>query len=418
MFTSSRKHKRSISDPTNDDCAKDTLSVKHDRHSTHESPNKERRRGRKVKTKLFNEDSNHTASSDESRLSTGVEKLVISSTPLKNGHHSESPNVLSPVSPNWSYHERCDTPRLSHRHSKSHEKNCLGDYMVTIKSNKKKKPVKSDSDIVTLELDINNSEMFPEIGAKKSNSTKSEKKRIKPTNIDKTQKSLSLNNFTSECFQQPSPLALEDNAVFRQQKLQLRESSNSFEVERNILKQERHKLMEKFNILNTSMSPKSGLMPQIKVTQKESFEIIQNHVKVDINSVLFKDKIDIIIDIYGVLFKNNLILSVNTEIYYLISILVSKQCQDDCANAEHNLRDNNMDSLLKTIHNSTYFTVKSLWNLRTTLEVILDKNSLKTLGKFLKFIYLSHIIILVCLQTKGLDGKIVTSCKCKNYTKY
>ncbi|KAJ8707598.1 hypothetical protein PYW07_011275 [Mythimna separata] len=139
LLSTRRKHRRSISDPTSEDRTMDSLSVKIDRQRSHESPSKDRKRtGRRVKTKLFTEAEksvNQSASSDESRLSTGVDRLVLSSTPLKNGvKPSDYPNLplSSPVTPRSfvkENYERCDTPRLSHRHSKSSEKSCLGDYM-------------------------------------------------------------------------------------------------------------------------------------------------------------------------------------------------------------------------------------------------------------------------------------------------
>lgn len=361
-----------------------------DRQRSHESPSKDRKRtGRRVKTKLFTEEKsiNQSASSDESRLSTGVDRLVLSSTPMKNGMKpSEYPNLpaSSPVTPRSfvkESYERCDTPRLSHRHSKSQEKSCLGDYMVNVtKSSKKKRGrISSDNDDSKLELDLTSSEMFPEIGARKSSSLRSEKRRIKPTNIDKSQKSVSLNSFNIESIQ-TSPLAVEENSAFKQQRIQVKET-NSFETERNILKQERHKLMEKFNILNTSIPQKPVLTPQIKITQKNSIEKSQNYIKSDVNKVILKEKLDLLVEIYEVLIKNNLIMSLNTEIYFLISILISKQFEEDYNLAEKKLKDGDMEYLMKTIHNSTYFAVKSLWHQRVILEVILDKSSLKTLGK-------------------------------------
>lgn len=316
-----------------------------------------------------------------------MDRMALSSTPLKNGVKvSDYPNfpLSSPVTPRSLIKdgERCDTPRLSHRHSRSHEKSCLGDFIVTAtKSSKKKSKKNVSNEEEKLELDLSNSEMFPEIGARKSSSLRGEKKRIKPTNIDKSQKSLSLNSFHSECFQQSSPLVLEENSAFEQQKFQPTETTNSFEAERIILKEERHKLMEKFNILSSATSLKTTT-PKIKINQKEPVEINQSYVKADVTKILLKDKIDLLIHIYDSLLKNNLILSVVTEIYFLISIVISKQYEDDYINAESKLNDNNIDYLLKSIHNSSYFAIKSLWNLRTTLQVILDKNSIKTLGKF------------------------------------
>uniref|UniRef100_A0A2A4K5Y8 Codanin-1 C-terminal domain-containing protein n=1 Tax=Heliothis virescens TaxID=7102 RepID=A0A2A4K5Y8_HELVI len=390
LLSSRRKHRRSISDPTSEDRTMDSLSVKTERLRSHESPSKDRKRtGRRVKTKLFTEEKslNQSVSSDESRLSTGVDRLVLSSTPMKNGiKPSEYPNLplTSPVTPRSfvkEQYERCDTPRLSHRHSRSQEKSCLGDYMVNVqKSNKKKKNRSStDNDDSKVELDLTSSDMFPEIGARKSSSLRSEKRRIKPTNIDKSQKSVSLNSFHVESIT-TSPLMVEENSAFKQQKIQVKET-NSFEAERNILKQERHKLMEKFNILNTSLPQKSSITPQIKITQKNSIEKSQSYIKSDVSKVIFRDKIDLLVDLYEILIKNNLIMSLNTEIYFLISVLISKQFEEDFNTAESKLSSGDMNYLLKTIHNSTYFAVKSLWHQRIILEVILDKSSLKTLGE-------------------------------------
>ncbi|KOB67353.1 putative congenital dyserythropoietic anemia type I, partial [Operophtera brumata] len=373
-LSSRQKHHRSISEPTSDE--RDSVSVKTEKS---QSPNRDRKRpGRRVKTKLFSEDhkdGNISVSSDESRLSNSIDRMAITSTPLKNsGKVSEYSNrsLSSPLTPqNFSKDgERCDTPRLSHRHSRSHEKSCLGDFIVTATKSSKKKPKMSVSNETEerIELDLSNSEMFPEIGARKSSSLRGEKKRIKPTNIDTSQKSISLNSFNSECFQQPSSISHEENSAFKHQKFQPKETSNSFEAERNILKQERHKLMEKFNILNTATPQKVSTMPQIKINQKESIEINQSYVKADVTKILLKDKVDLLIDIYDNLLKNNLILSVITEIYFLISIVISKQVEDDYINTESKLKDNNIEYLLKSIHNSSYFAIKSLWNIRTTLE--------------------------------------------------
>lgn len=318
----------------------------------------------------------------------GVERLMLSSTPVKNGFKPDYPSLptSSPVTPQprtFKDFERCDTPRVG-RHSRSQDKSVsLADYLVNVqpKSSKKRrsKNTSNDDSETKIDLDLSNSEIFPEIGARKSSSLKSERRRIKPTNIDRSQKSYSLNSFTPEAFQTPSPLALEENLAFKP-KLQPKELSNSIEIERNILKQERHKLMEKFNILNTTTTPKVTT-PQIKIIQKDLTDRNQTYIEAECGKVVFSDKIDILIEIYNVLLKNNLILSINTEISFLITILLSKQLEDDYRIFESQLQTNLYESILKSIHNSTYFAVKSLWNQRSTLEVILDKNSLKILGE-------------------------------------
>ncbi|XP_038219841.1 codanin-1 [Zerene cesonia] len=390
---SQRKHHRSISDPTcENDRSSDNLTVKSDR-KTQESPNREKKKtGRRVKTKLFTDEKTNNQSllsnqsSDESRLSIGVERIVVSSTPMKNGFKPDSSFITSPVTPtSKSFSERCDTPRLS-RHSRSQDKSIsFGDYLATAtKSSKKKRSSQKNTsnEDVKVDLDLSNSEMFPEIGARKSSSLRSERRRINPTNIDTSvgQKSMSLNSF-SDAFQQP-PLALEENLAFKPQ-LQPKETSGNFDAERNILRQERYKLMEKFNILNTSVSPK--VTPQIKITPRDAVDkkipSKCNYEEADVAKVVYKEKIDILIDIYDSLLKNNLILSVNTEIYFLISILLSKQDENDYKQNESQMSDKTEKCILKSIHNSTYFSVKSLWNLRFVLEVILDKSALKTLGE-------------------------------------
>ncbi|XP_063632776.1 codanin-1 [Cydia splendana] len=380
VLSSRRKHRRSISDPTSDDRT-DSLSVKPDRRS-HESPSKDRKRGRKVKTKLFHEDRKEASvSSDESRLSLGIERMVVSSTPMKNGLRlSESPvTTASPVTPQRFTYDRCDTPRLAHRKDKSVS---LGDFITSAqKIKKRKRRNASEENESKVDLDISNTEVFPEI-SRKASSLRSEKRRIKPTNLDgsMSQKSFSLNSFNSECFQQPSPLALEENNVFKNQKLQPKELANTFEAERNILKLERQKLMEKFN-LNTSATS-IPVTPQIKIIKKDCIEQTSNYVNAESSKVVFKEKIDLLIELYDVLLKNNLILSINSEIYFLISILLSKQVEEDYLEIETKLTEKNLTNyLLQSIHNCMYFAIKSLWNLRSILEVILDKNSLKILGE-------------------------------------
>ncbi|GBP89562.1 hypothetical protein EVAR_58222_1 [Eumeta japonica] len=325
IYNSKLKHQRSASEPTSaceSEKQMDTLTVK-ERHKSQESPSKDkssnqRKAVRKVKTRLFNE-TEHSKSrsheisksssslrteSDESKVSAGIERLVISSTPMKNGiKASEYPNlpVSSPVTPHESnsrsnsrvnsysqiskeYHtERCDTPRLSHRHStrvSSSEKTVsLGDYIINAqnKTSKKKKYKNYSNESIPdskdkIDLDISNSEMFPEIGAKRSSSNK-EKRRIKPTIIDNIEPKHfnQATGFVNEPFNQMSPLVLEQNLAFKQPNIQPKESSSGFDAERNLLKQERHKLMEKFNILNTSSdSLKTPFTPQIKITRKDS----------------------------------------------------------------------------------------------------------------------------------------------------
>ncbi|XP_050678227.1 codanin-1 [Leptidea sinapis] len=374
-----RKHTRSISDPTyENDRSNDILTVK-SAHRTQESPNKDKKKpGRRVKTKLFtDENKDNSVSSDDSRISTGVERLIISSTPLKNGYRDAN-FATSPLTPTHiSSHDRCDTPRLN-RHSKSQEKSfSLGDFIVNQPKSVKKKRTKNTSNEgeEKVDLDLSNSEIFPEIGARKASSLKSDRRRINPTNINKIvgQKSQSLNNFTTD-LQQPS-LGLEENLAFTPKVS--KEPSNNYEAERNILRHERHRLMEKFNILNTNTSQKLCASPQItNLLQRHSFEL-PIYIDAEPNKVVFKEKLDSLIEIYDILLKNNLILSINTEIYFLITILLSKQTQEDYSKNDCQSESN----LLKTIHNCTYFAVKSFWYLRTILDVILDKNSLKSLGE-------------------------------------
>nr|XP_032525641.1 codanin-1 [Danaus plexippus plexippus] len=420
-----RKHHRSISDPTCDNEKSNDSAHKSER-KTEESPNRDKKRNRRVKTKLFSDDrsKDNLNSSDELRISTGIDRLMLSSTPMKNGLRDSPNSPASPVTPqsrSFREYERCDTPR-SGRHSRSQDKNVsLADYLVNIqpKSTKKKrsKNTSNDDSDPKLDLDLSNSEMFPEIGARKSSSLKSERRRIKPTNIDKNKKSFSLNSFNAENFQQPSPLALEENLAFKP-KLQPKESSNSFDAERNILKQERQKLMEKFNVLNTTTTP---ITPsQVKILRKE--ESSTAYIEADSTKLTFKEKIDTLVDIYDVLFKNNLILCINTEIYFLITILLSKQCEDDIKTTEHLLETDLANNILKPIHNSTYFAVKSLWNQRIILEVILDKNSLKILGENKKVRSFSPDLAKFLLNSYGLKceaesqdrSKTVTQNRCSN----
>ncbi|XP_049883613.1 codanin-1 [Pectinophora gossypiella] len=392
-----RPHRRSVSDPTHSapephpGDPRACLAVAADPRP-HDSPARDKKRAtRKVKTKLFPDDrsreSIQSVSSDESRLNSGIDRLNLSSsTPLKNGLKMEAGSApMSPITPVSRSHERCDTPRAHPRHARSHDKT-LGDYLTSAQKTSKKK--KSSSKNVSeesegkMELDISSSDAFPDlsVGARKSSSLRSEKRRIKPTNIDLSKKSLSLNSFNSEQFQQPSPLALEENAAFKPPKLQPKELASSYDAERNMLRQERSRLMEKFSTMSAATSPKCST-PLIKITQN-SFDKAATYVTADASKITFKDKLDLLVELYDTMLTYNLIFCYNTELFFLISILQSKQNEDDYVDVESKLTEENMASyLLRSIHNCVYFAVRALWCQRNVLEVILDKQSLKLLGE-------------------------------------
>lgn len=423
IFHSQRKHRRSISEPKSSDQdgkPMDTLTINGKSNMPHGSPNKDRScqksRTKRIKTKLFVDteplhksrsheyDLNHSASfaktdSDDSKLISGVDSFITSSTSMHNKMKAlQFPelSMSSPVTPIKStsvsrhgsynhlpteHHERCDTPSLCHKSkfSSNEKPNSLGNYFVngqTSKSNRKKKSSNRNHSCESISdtsksFDSSKSDVVIDT-AKGYSSSKKDKHHIKPRIfVNSYMRSTSLNSFNVDQFQQQSISPFESTVAFNQ--------TNDLETEHNMLEQGELKLSEKFNMCSVNSPPMSASTPQAKLKNRNSSN--KHCIQADVNKITFKEKIDMLVDIYESIMKNNLVLNISSEIYFLLSILLSKQYERDYLCIEAEMDNKVYLYLLRSIHNSSYFAVKTLWRERYVLELMFDKASLKLIGE-------------------------------------
>ncbi|KAJ8956314.1 hypothetical protein NQ318_015051 [Aromia moschata] len=225
---------------------------------------------------------------------------------------------------------------------------CLGDFIVNRKPSGKKKASRSL--------------MKEEHGDESS-------KRIKPTSLSQVKVNASLrkteNSFDS--FQNAKEMSAEDL-----------DSSRSF------LAEERLKIMSRRN-------SGSNLITDIEP---------------DINKVTYKEELDVLVEIYACIVRNNFVLNVNSEVYFLISLLLNKQY--DFKDREGSVEDFHMGvdylnedegddvkqnvkqccDLFETVHNVVYFAVRCL---ETQAEVLkcYDRSTLKLLSSNNRLRYFS-----------------------------
>ncbi|KAJ2943451.1 hypothetical protein O0L34_g12259 [Tuta absoluta] len=348
-----RAHRRAASDPTAESPAR-----------PHHSPNRDKKRsGRKVKTKLFNDEKNkEPASPDDVRITAGIDRIALaSSTPLKNDSTINSSRGDSTRSPLL-------TPSERPRHSR-HE-HTFGDFLSTASSTKlKKKRNSRASDDSSQDISLDATPNSANSSGRKCTSLRSEKRRIKPTNIDLSNKSVSLTSFNSE-FQKVGVLALENNEVFSAPPLS-QGGNPGFAAERDALRRERHRLLEKFSSLSAATSPKCST-PLIKISQQED-----NYILPDISKVTHEDTIQILVNIYQILLDFNMALSYTSELCFMLALLRGRQKQKE----DENFSITEPRTVLRSVHNAACFAARALRTQRSVLSVLLDRPSLRALAE-------------------------------------
>ncbi|KAJ8916530.1 hypothetical protein NQ315_000172 [Exocentrus adspersus] len=196
------------------------------------------------------------------------------------------------------------------------------------------------------------------IVARKSSAKKktTSNKRIKPTSLSQVNSSFE-NSFND--FQQAKELSVEE--------------ARSFLVE------------ERFKILNKV--PVSNKIVTVRANRTE--------VEPSLDSVTSKGALDRFLEIYTSILRNNLVLSVTSEIYFLTSLLLTKCfCDDACDEALAGVdfltdestgtsvfhRPVTCTELFRSIHNIVYFAVKCLESLVDVLKLY-DKSMLSLLSR-------------------------------------
>ncbi|KAJ8982233.1 hypothetical protein NQ317_013535 [Molorchus minor] len=236
---------------------------------------------------------------------------------------------------------------------------CLGDFIVNRKPSAKKK----------ISRRLISDDNFEEAS-----------KRIKPTNLSlvTVNNSFRKTNNSFNDFQNTREVSIEDV-----------NDSRSFLVE------ERLKIVYK-----NSNSVDNLAIASKKINSQVNFK---GEIQPDVKCITNRKILDRIVEIYVTILKNNLILNINSEIYFLISLVLSKQYTTDISgnsNEDFNVGIDflNIDEekvsepilkdasktvhssdLFETVHNIVYFAVKCLEKQVDILRCY-DKSALKLLA--------------------------------------
>lgn len=202
---------------------------------------------------------------------------------------------------------------------------CLGDFIVhsRIRSSNKKK--KSD------------------------NETEKRPKRINPTSLEQ------INSSFRKC---------ENSFDFNQE---VREVSADFL--RNVSVEDRLKIVSR-NVNVTPQKPRSFC--------RDRFEIAP-----DVCGVTERGSLDVFVEVYVAILRGNLALNLSSELHFLVSLLLSKQWENDdemsgvCSLNED--RPKRVSDLFASVHNVVYFSVKMIEQLLDVVQ-ILDKTTMKLLA--------------------------------------
>ncbi|CAG9772743.1 unnamed protein product [Ceutorhynchus assimilis] len=152
------------------------------------------------------------------------------------------------------------------------------------------------------------------------------------------------------------------------------EVSNNVAIEqRNLLLEEKQKILSRRDsIENTSH-------PLIKIRHNSS---TNSDIKPMLSLVTYKNNINNVVDIYKTILDNNLVLNITSEIYFLISLVLSIQLEFENLGVEVLEPKNSLcnSEIFKTAHNVLYFAVKSL---ETQIRIIqfYDKTTIRLLAE-------------------------------------
>lgn len=272
-----------------------------------------------------------------------------SSTPKLTKTNSDTlldSSYASPISPLYARNS-CNTPKNRSLLKSAEKSLCLGDFIVSRKSSSKKKVQRS------LCEDIN--------GKTKENIENKRHRRINPTNLNEKR-------FSGGFKETENSFNFNDNYIEL--------TVNNLNEQRNLLVEERLKIKNNFDDM---IKPATNIV---------KLQTLNNNNKIEVNpapdKVTFVLELQILIKIYIFLLNKGFVLNIASELYFLISLMLSKQILSS------NLNDSDTDiqmisesienrrDLFKTVHNCVYFAVNCL-SLQMGLFRVLDRSTLKLL---------------------------------------
>lgn len=292
-------------------------------------------------------------------------------------------NYTSPISPLYRKSDY-STPKQNQRQftAKSWDRSGmqLGDFIVLKKSSSKKKPYKSF--------------MESESPTDENTAITKKSRRINPTNLN---------------FKKHEGFEKSDNSFnFQENSEELQDGKD----QRNLLVEERLRILRRSS--NGDVNKSSEKFNKL-------FYRAQSEIEPKFEFVTWKDELNLVATLFSFLLKNNLVLNVISEIYFLISLLINKKfCEvgneepDNLLSSDENfwdrrLRERNntfsINNLFETIHNCCYFSAKVLesqkeifWNLGRTCLRLLYENE-----RFGKFTNLEHSSIVCDRKSDSLN---------------
>lgn len=152
-----------------------------------------------------------------------------------------------------------------------------------------------------------------------------------------------------------------------------------------------------------------------------TFSIDKSEIVADVNGVRQREKLDVLVRVYSVILRNNLALNLSSELYFVVSLLFSKQndvvlnvSDDNCGISVLNESDASLKDLLvenkrvslcrlfSSVHNVVYFSVKTIEELFELFKIF-DKAILKLLAEHKYIVSFSpqlHIKLMELFQNK------------------
>ncbi|KAL1502555.1 hypothetical protein ABEB36_007680 [Hypothenemus hampei] len=297
-----------------------------------------------LKTSLFT-----TPRTELKSLNIKTEKTGNFCTPKapENTVKKHGDSYFSPISPLYGQIESNTTVRSVDTKSSDKYTLCLGDFIVNSTRNSKKKKVNHETS-----------------------------RRIKPTSLCKT------SDYNNDFRRTENSFNFENVAEI---------AKSTANEQRNFLVKEREKVILKKDVIQGACFLK-----------KRSSLSKGDDIKPTTSCVTFKNSINSVVNIYRTILDHHLVLNITSEIYFLISLILTQQTDqngnkqtvdcdlgvealelqdipmENCQISENLIMEN--AELFKTIHNVVYFAVKSLESQEKIIRLY-DKTTLRLLAE-------------------------------------
>ncbi|XP_043554322.1 codanin-1 isoform X1 [Chiloscyllium plagiosum] len=234
------------------------------------------------------------------------------------------------------------------------------------------------------QLNINNLEEFPPVGAVTSGCKTKPSRRINPTpvSVERLQSKPKI-CFTSIPLSQPLSSTFCVGAASEAFGAGLEgftavSSPSSLQEEREMLKVERSKLLQQSVVLDS--------IPPTKCQYGRSFSTSSDSIAVcaDISKVSHRNQLDILAQLYSACISGNLVPNIFLELFFILQLLTSRSgtSTDDLEDkVEYSTEMKDVErQYFRSVHNCTYFAVRVL-ETQFTIISYLDKGTIRLLGE-------------------------------------